>query len=264
MRTSILFIEGTAGFIPKAMIKKLREFGFDVICVPDVLAEVALHRNEADILIYYLPGSISQIEQTMQYLSELCETEHKTLSIAGEPANVAKVKDMAAEGLIYASYPRPVNIDNMVLDMFMLSSSREEYNRMKTILIIDDDPDFLLIMEHWLRFTYMVDTVRSGREALHYLESKHPDLVLLDYEMPELDGYQVLDKMRRNPLTAQIPIIFLTGKNDRDSVMRIIKRKPDGYLLKSMSKEELLESLDKFFENSIINNPKNTQNPFNI
>ena len=80
-----------------------------------------------------------------------------------------------------------------------------------------------------------------------------PDLILLDYEMPEFDGYQVMDMIRKNPLTALVPIIFLTGKNEKESVLRIIKRKPDGYLLKSMKKEELMDALERFFADSILN-----------
>ena len=108
METPVLFIEGTSGFIPKAIIKKLIEFGFDVKCVPDNLAEIATHRNEADIILYYLPGSVSQMEQTMPYLFELCHNEHKTLSVAGEPANISRAKVFDEDEIIYEFYPRPI------------------------------------------------------------------------------------------------------------------------------------------------------------
>ncbi len=74
-----------------------------------------------------------------------------------------------------------------------------------------------------------------------------PDLILLDYEMPDLDGYDVMQWLHGTPQTANIPIIFLTGVNDRESVMRIVKHKPDGYLLKSSRKSELLDALERFF-----------------
>jgi response regulator RpfG family c-di-GMP phosphodiesterase len=57
----------------------------------------------------------------------------------------------------------------------------------------------------------------------------------------------VRERIQKNPVTARIPIIFLTGINDRESVMRIIKQRPDGYILKSTKKAELLDTLANFF-----------------
>ena len=54
--------------------------------------------------------------------------------------------------------------------------------------------------------------------------------------------------IRSEPNSAQIPVIFLTGKNDRESVVSVMRLKPDGYLLKSMSREDILASVDRFFE----------------
>ena len=94
--------------------------------------------------------------------------------------------------------------------------------------------------------------VRSGLEALQQLARGHFDLILLDYEMPEMDGYEVMGRIRQNPEMSNIPIIFLTGLNDRENVMRIIKHRPDGYILKSMKKPELLDTLERFFAESIL------------
>ena len=69
--------------------------------------------------------------------------------------------------------------------------------------------------------------------------------------MPDLDGYDVMQWLHATPQTADIPIIFLTGVNDRESVMRIVQHRPDGYLLKTCRKSELLDALNRFFVMSI-------------
>ncbi|MBQ7197378.1 MAG: response regulator, partial [Synergistaceae bacterium] len=69
----------------------------------------------------------------------------------------------------------------------------------------------------------------------------------LDYEMPLMDGPKILEALRSKPQTENIPVIFLTGKNDPLSVSRVMSLKPASYLLKSMNKEEILKSLDSFF-----------------
>jgi len=65
--------------------------------------------------------------------------------------------------------------------------------------------------------------------------------------MPVTSGPQVLEMLRSDEDTRNIPVIFLTGKGDKQSVMAVVALKPEGYLLKSIEKEELLDNLEKFF-----------------
>ena len=74
------------------------------------------------------------------------------------------------------------------------------------------------------------------------------DLILLDHEMPVTSGPQVLEMLRSDPDTSRIPVIFLTGKGDKESVMQVVALKPEGYFLKTIEKEELLNNLRSFFK----------------
>jgi CheY-like chemotaxis protein len=150
-------------------------------------------------------------------------------------------------------YTRPLNMNDVVDDLIELSTAYEEFRRMKTLLVVDDDEDFFMIMKQWLKKDYHIVGVHSGIEAVRYLKNNTPpDLILLDYEMPDLDGYDVMRLLHGTPQTSEIPIIFLTGVDDRDSVMRVVNLKPDGYLLKSMRKSELLDALNRFFVRNIL------------
>lgn len=75
------------------------------------------------------------------------------------------------------------------------------------------------------------------------------DLILLDYEMPVTDGPQVLEMLRSDDETKSIPVIFLTGKDDKESVMSVLALKPEGYILKTSGKEEIENTLRTFFVN---------------
>jgi DNA-binding NarL/FixJ family response regulator len=66
--------------------------------------------------------------------------------------------------------------------------------------------------------------------------------------MPVTSGPQVLEMIRSEPNCANIPVIFLTGRNDRESVMSVMRLKPDGYLLKSQLRDAIITSVDRFFE----------------
>ena len=86
-------------------------------------------------------------------------------------------------------------------------------------------------------------------DAIEYLLTGHKvDLVLLDYDMPVMTGPQVLETLRHNPKISQTPVMFLTGKSDRKSVINVVNLKPDGYILKSSGRDDILASLFKFFK----------------
>ena len=83
--------------------------------------------------------------------------------------------------------------------------------------------------------------------AIKYLTQSRPDLILLDYEMPVCDGKQVLEMIRAESDFSDVPVIFLTSKGDRESVLNVMALKPSGYLLKTLPPEQIVESIDKFF-----------------
>lgn len=255
MRTRIIYISREKHLINNGVKNRLTEAGFEVMMLEDNIDIVNCHRYDADIFLYYPEFGDSQTELMLHYLSDLCLDSHKSLCLLGDSSFISRVKQSGARRVARA-YARPLDINEIVADMVELSKAHEEFRRRKSILVVDDDSDFLTIMEHWLKNTYTVDGVRSGERAIAYLELKHPDLILLDYEMPQIDGYEAMAKIRNNPLTARIPIIFLTGVNERESVMRVIRHKPDGYLLKNMKKSELLDLLDRFFVETILNQKK--------
>lgn len=114
-------------------------------------------------------------------------------------------------------------------------------------MIVDDDVAFLKMLNEWLSEKYQVTMSTTGMQALTYLAKNPVDLILLDYEMPLLDGPSVLAMLRNEPTTAGVPVMFLTGKDDRNSVLQVMSLKPEGYLLKSMEKEKILSSIEDFF-----------------
>lgn len=122
---------------------------------------------------------------------------------------------------------------------------------MKTVFVIDDNPDYRALITRWLTPHYSMSVFSSASEMMAGLQTARPDLILLDHEMPEMDGHELIGKLRNDPATNTIPVIFLTRKNDRDHVFSILHYKPDGYLLKTLTKEALIDSIDMFFSESL-------------
>ena len=86
----------------------------------------------------------------------------------------------------------------------------------KKILIVDDEPNNLQILRQILNANYSLIFAKNGKEALDAVVKHQPDLVLLDVMMPEMDGYEACQQLKKNPATQSIPVIFVTAMSDVD------------------------------------------------
>ena len=110
---------------------------------------------------------------------------------------------------------------------------------------MDDDPSYAGMVRTWIKDIYKTTVVTAGMQAITFLLKNHVDLILLDYEMPVVDGPQVLQMLRSEPATADIPVVFLTGVSTKEEIMRVLALKPDGYILKTTPRDDILVYLQK-------------------
>lgn len=129
-------------------------------------------------------------------------------------------------------------INSIVLER---PENKESAPAKKHVLVVDDDPMMLKLIKEQLKDTYMVATAISGSLALKFLENKKTDMIILDYEMPGENGADVLKKIRDNEATSNLPVVFLTGITDREKIQKVLSFKPQGYLLKPIEREKLLQ-----------------------
>ncbi len=109
----------------------------------------------------------------------------------------------------------------------------------RKILVVDDSSINLAVVEQTLRGKYDVIAVNSGSRALRYLEDERPDLILLDIRMAQKDGIETLKEMRFMPNGADIPVIMLTSRRDRETVVETAKLGVYDYVLKPFEPEDL-------------------------
>lgn len=127
-------------------------------------------------------------------------------------------------------------------------SKQKEISNKKKILVVDDSGVMLKAMQELLEEEYDVSVASSGISAISSLALNRPDLILLDYEMPVCNGKQVLEMIRGEKDFADIAVIFLTGRVDKESVQKVVSLKPAGYLSKNLKPEEIKENVDKYFQ----------------
>ena len=118
----------------------------------------------------------------------------------------------------------------------------------KRILVVDDDSMNLMRTKMILGKDYDVFLSSSGIEALDTMKREEMDLVLLDIEMPEMNGPAVLEELRKDPYLATIPVVFLTGINDVEKIKNALALKPQGYLLKPVEKEALIAKIRELIQ----------------
>ncbi|MCR5218200.1 response regulator [Treponema sp.] len=147
--------------------------------------------------------------------------------------------------LISDDKAEPKEFYHKILTLLESPEKDEATIELKHILVIDDDPLMLKMIKEVLHGEFNIASALGGKAGLKFLETKSTDLILLDYEMPELNGIQVLDKIRRNPLTNKIPVVFLTGNRDPIKVKEALSHKPEGYVLKPINNEKLKETIYK-------------------
>ena len=109
------------------------------------------------------------------------------------------------------------------------------------ILVVDDERHIVrLVQVNLERAGYNIVTAFDGREALEQVASQHPDLVILDVMMPYVDGFEVLQTLRKNPATQNLPVIMLTAKAQDADIFRGWQSGVDSYLTKPFNPMELL------------------------
>lgn len=144
----------------------------------------------------------------------------------------------------------PIEAENAVAEIEDYLNKKEEEekeNSRPKVLVVDDSKTILAYIGDLLKADYDVALAESGMAAIRAMILNKPDLVLLDYEMPVCDGRQTLMMLRSDPDLADLPVIFLTGRSDPDSVRKVLDLKPAGYLLKNVNPAGVKTEVDAFF-----------------
>jgi DNA-binding response OmpR family regulator len=112
---------------------------------------------------------------------------------------------------------------------------------MSSILLVDDDPLLRTLVEHKLRLRgFQVISAESGEEGLKQASAKRPDLIVLDAMLPELDGFEVLQRLKEDAATQAIPVIMLTARKQETDIVSALSKGARDYLVKPFSPEELV------------------------
>ena len=251
--STIVLISKGSLFLVNNIRNNLTKSGYKVIDSTPVVESLQSLRKEADIFIFYLGDFVEETKEAIVFLKDMVIEDEKELYLIGSPDEISTFCRYVPKNYVRKALERPLNVKDL---LSALEETVVDADRRKQVLVVDDDGTYLRSVHDWLSGKYQVVMVNSGMNAITYLGTHTPDLVLLDYVMPVCDGPMVLEMMRSDSNLANIPVIFLTGKSDRDSVNKVLEMRPAGYLLKSMNPYQLVKAVEHFFEQQKVKAPR--------
>ena len=232
--------------VVKGIERKLNDAGYKASILSNDFAKIRDLAGSTDLFLLYLPSDIADNREKMDEMGYICgkvNDSGRGMIIIGEEKDHDSLFRLMPVIGDYAWINRPIEMDLLRTAIDNAIMGPEAATDKKRILIVDDDPSYARMVKEWIKYKYRVDIVTAGMQAITFLLKNKIDLILLDYEMPVVDGPQVLQMLRQEDETKDIPVIFLTGIGTKESVRRVMSLKPSGYILKSTTRDDLLEYL---------------------
>lgn len=243
---NVVIVSETPGFLLTSLKEQLEAMDCEVSLInADVDALNKVPRPVGVVLIY-ASEELLEDQQTLIYMRDRAAEEGTAIFLVGSEDEADEVGKIISKNSIQKVFFRPINVKAVAKEIGDYAREQHMANK-KKILVVDDSGAMLRNVKGWLEDKYQVILANSGAMAIKYLTLNRPDLVLLDYEMPIVDGRQVLEMIRSETDFSDVPVIFLTSKDDRESVMNVMAMKPEGYLLKTLRPEQIVQAVDDFF-----------------
>ncbi|MBQ3843075.1 MAG: response regulator [Ruminiclostridium sp.] len=283
MLKNIMIISASESFAIKAMEQKLLSVDISAYQVAARIAEIGSNIERAGLIVLYLDERMAAMTASLQnmlsYLNDKMYESNKMLVIIAKRKDYETAMRYISEDFVLQFFDRPMNMDVFMStvsdylngteksteegsekgDSENAAAAQQQQQKRKftsdmvvvkkrKILLVDDDASYLRIIRNWLKDGYEVGVASSGLQAIMWLAKNDVDLILLDYKMPVCSGAQIYAMLKNDSQTQNIPVFFLTGNSERDSVLEILRLNPEGYLLKTFDRKALLTRLEEFFE----------------
>lgn len=243
---NILVFTEIRSYLNIAMEEQLKGLGYNVITVGTSVNDINDVKEDITAILMYTDEELVKKQQALVFLRDRIVEEDIPVFVIGDVNELAEIRKLIPKQLLKKEFQRPIDVKAVVNAMDEYIKTNGKHTK-KKILVVDDSGAMLRNVKGWLEDRYQVILANSGTMAIKYLSTNRPDLVLLDYEMPVLNGKQVLEMIRSESEFSDIPVMFLTSKNDKESIQQVLSLKPEGYILKTTNPEQIVQMIDEFF-----------------
>ena len=195
-------------------------------------------------LVHTLKGNAGFIGETeLQKAAAVVESRLEDEKV---PVAVEVLNNLESELTSVLEKLRPLLTKDSSTEFEYTNIEDGEIDKIKqnTILVVDDEETNIMVLSHILDPYYTVYASKEGIDAIAAAEDLLPDIILLDIVMPDMDGYEVLEKLKESEKTKDIPVIFLTSKTDPESEVKGLGAGAIDYIFKPFRRELLLKRVD--------------------
>ena len=244
---NILVFTEIRSYLNISLEEQLKSLEYNIINVGTGINEINEVTEPLTAILMYMDEDLIRKQQSLVFLRDKALQNDTPIFVIGDINELAEMRALIPKQILKKEFQRPIDVKDVVGQV-------DEYIKLygnhtkKKVLVVDDSGAMLRNVKGWLEDKYQVILANSGTMAIKYLSTNRPDLVLLDYEMPVINGKQVLEMIRSEAEFSDIPVMFLTGKNDKESIQQVLILKPEGYILKTTSPEQIVQMIDEFFQ----------------
>ena len=248
MEKKVLVMASGEGFMVNAILNGLKSEGYESTLCEARINKLTQVPRDYKLAVLYLDSEIAKATDFLVFIRDHVIELEVNLFLVGSQEEIDECAKIMGSECVTDLLVRPLNVKDLAAKLDKAVEKGLMAEAKKRILIVDDDPTMLRMIKSLLSEKYHVYMANSGMNAITFLATNEVDLILLDYEMPVISGAKVLEMIRSEIKTENIPVMFLTAKNDKESVMNVLALKPEKYLLKTMPPEEWIKNIDEFFE----------------
>ena len=225
MFKKILLVRNEETFMVNAIKNLLKSNNYQVEDSTYSLGELSGKVSGVNLVILYTDQDFEDHRDAMVYFKDVSMEENLIVIVIGDKAAFDLVHRYIPQEDIAYEITRPLDMADLMEKVGIVTDDEFEQQKKKCILIVDDDPTYIQMIREWLKDIYRVGMANSGTQAVAWLATNKADLILLDYDMPVLDGPTVLQMLRSESFSSSTPVMFLSGKSDRKSVTDVIALK---------------------------------------
>jgi len=244
---NILVVSQTRSYLVMSVEEQLKKMDYNMIEVEARINAISEVKDDIAAILLYVEPELNEDTTALVFLRDKAVEEDIPFFVMGDGNDIDDIRTIIPTHAMQKEFPRPIDVKDVVTSVDEYVQKHGKHMK-KKVLVVDDSGAMLRNVKGWLEDRYQVILANSGTMAIKYLALNRPDLVLLDYEMPVVNGKQVLEMIRSETEFSDIPVIFLTSKNDRESITQVMGLKPEGYLLKTMKPDDIVKTIDEFFE----------------
>lgn len=206
---------------------------------------------QADLTVICLSENVNSYDQILEFFQNRC-SQMPVLLIGKEKE--CRLYEKYYELKQFDHLTRPLTLGILLRkceELLQIYEPETEKTQVKVaeerkyVLAVDDSGILLRNIKTMLEKEYDVAVANSGMMAIKQAKKRLPDLILLDYEMPEWDGKRTLEEIRNDEDLKDIPVVFVTAVADKEHIAAVLELRPSGYLLKPIEQQKLYDTIEK-------------------